>query len=120
MAPNAAGMALFADGGGMTTKPYAAGGNYMNRMSEHCGGCRYDPRKRTGDDACPLTALYWDFLDRHKGRLGGNRRMAMPLRSLAKIDPEELEAIKRRARHALEHELAGGGAAPARSTLFPT
>ncbi|MDO9352176.1 MAG: cryptochrome/photolyase family protein [Solirubrobacteraceae bacterium] len=107
MAPNAAGMALYADGGGMTTKPYAAGGNYMNRMSEHCGGCRYDPRRRTGDDACPLTSLYWDFLDRHRDRLAGNRRLTMPLRNLAGIDPDELTAIKQRARRALEHELAG-------------
>ncbi len=107
MAPNAAGMALYADGGGMTTKPYAAGGNYMKRMSEHCGGCRFDPRRRTGEDACPLTALYWDFLDRHRAELDGNRRMAMPLRSLEKIDPDELDAIRRRARHARDHELGG-------------
>ncbi|MBJ7472280.1 MAG: cryptochrome/photolyase family protein [Solirubrobacteraceae bacterium] len=107
MAPNAAGMALYADGGGMTTKPYAAGGNYMKRMSEHCGGCQYDPRKRTGDDACPLTALYWDFLDRNRDALKGNHRVAMPLRSLAKIEPDELKAIKARARRALEHELGG-------------
>lgn len=116
MAPNAAGMALYADGGGMTTKPYAAGGNYVNRMSEHCGGCQFDPRRRTGDDACPLTALYWDFLDRHRERLAGNRRLAMPLRSLAKISPDELDAIRRRARHAREHELRGLATLP--ETLF--
>ncbi len=97
MAPNAAGMALYADGGQMTTKPYAAGGNYVNRMSRFCGDCRYDPKQRTGPDACPLSALYWDFVDRHRERLDGNRRMAMPLRSLAKIDPAELDAIRARA-----------------------
>jgi deoxyribodipyrimidine photolyase-related protein len=97
MAPNAAGMALYADGGQMTTKPYAAGGNYVNRMSRFCGDCRYDPKQRTGPDACPLSALYWDFLDRHRERLAGNRRMAMPLRSLARIDAGELEAIRLRA-----------------------
>ncbi len=111
MAPNAAGMALFADGGGMTTKPYAAGGNYMHRMSDHCRGCRFDHRKRTGPDACPLTALYWDFLDRHRDRLAGNHRVAMPLRSLAKIAPEELEQIRARAAAALR-ELDGEPAEP--------
>lgn len=111
MAPNAAGMALYADGGGMTTKPYAAGGNYMNKMSDHCRACRYDPRRRTGPDACPLTALYWDFLDRHRERLAGNHRVAMPLRSLAKIDPSELAQIKARAAAALA-ELDGGAAEP--------
>jgi deoxyribodipyrimidine photolyase-related protein len=111
MAPNAAGMALFADGGGMTTKPYAAGGNYMNRMSDHCRACRFDPRQRTGPDACPLTALYWDFLDRHRERLAGNHRVAMPLRSLAKISADELVAIRERAQLALR-ELDGEVAEP--------
>lgn len=111
MAPNAAGMALFADGGGMTTKPYAAGGNYMHRMSDHCRACRFDPKQRTGPDACPLTALYWDFLDRHRERLAGNHRVAMPLRALAKIDPAELEQIKARAAAAL-HELEGAPREP--------
>ena len=100
MAPNAAGMALFADGGEMMTKPYAAGGNYVNRMSDYCPGCRYDPRRRTGEDACPLTAMYWDFLHRHADRLQDNRRLQMPLRSLARIDPEELPEIRARARRA--------------------
>lgn len=97
MAPNAAGMALYADGGQMTTKPYAAGGNYVQRMSRHCAGCRFDPKQRTGPDACPLSALYWDFVARHRERLAGNRRMAMPLRALEKIDPAELAAIRARA-----------------------
>jgi deoxyribodipyrimidine photolyase-related protein len=100
MAPNAAGMALYADGGQMMTKPYAAGGNYINRMSTYCPSCRYNPRRRTGPDACPLTALYWDFLHRHADDLKDNRRVQMPLRSLAKIDPEELPEILSRARGA--------------------
>jgi deoxyribodipyrimidine photolyase-related protein len=106
MAPNAAGMALYADGGEMMTKPYAAGGNYVNRMSQHCPSCRYDPKRRTGEDACPLTALYWDFLDRHRDDLEGNRRIAMPLRSLAKIPDDELDEIRSRARRARK-ELRG-------------
>ena len=60
----------------MTTKPYAAGGAYIDRMSDYCGGCRYDPRTRLGVNACPFTAGYWAFLDRHRGRLAGNPRLA--------------------------------------------
>ncbi len=105
MAPNAAGMSLWADGGRMMTKPYAAGGNYINRMSTYCGDCRYDPKQRTGEDACPFTASYWDFMDRHAERFEGNRRMSLPLRNLRGIDAGELDAIKRRAR-AFRRELS--------------
>jgi deoxyribodipyrimidine photolyase-related protein len=93
MAPNVAGMATYADGGRMMTMPYAAGGNYIDRMSDHCGNCRYSPRRD-----CPVTALYWDFIARNRERLAGNRRMAMPLRALARMDPEAL--AQRRARAA--------------------
>ncbi|MFO7699339.1 MAG: cryptochrome/photolyase family protein [Acidimicrobiia bacterium] len=79
MQPNVIGMGLYADGGSMATKPYAAGGNYINRMSDYCGSCRYDPRKRTGPDACPYTTLYWDFLDRNHDRLAGNHRISRQL-----------------------------------------
>ena len=71
MVPNVMGMGLWADGGRMATKPYVSGGAYIDRMSDYCGDCRYDPRKRTGDDACPFTTLYWDFLARHDERLAG-------------------------------------------------
>jgi deoxyribodipyrimidine photolyase-related protein len=98
MAPNALGMTSFADGGGMMTKPYAAGGRYIDRMSDHCDGCRYDPARRTGGDACPFTTLYWDFLDRNRERLAGNRRMSVPYANLERIDDEELDEIRARAR----------------------
>ncbi len=111
MAPNAAGMALYADGGGMTSKPYAAGGNYMRRMSTHCKGCQFDPGKRTGEGACPLTALYWDFLDRNAERLAGNHRLAMPLRTLSRIPADELAAIRSRAAQA-RRELDGDAPQP--------
>jgi len=95
MAPNVLAMATWADGGRMFTKPYAAGGRYVDRMSDHCGGCRYDPTKRTGEDACPFSTLYWDFLDRNRGRLQGIRRMQMPLKTLERMQDGDLEEIRR-------------------------
>ena len=81
----------------MMTKPYAAGGNYIDRMSDHCAGCRYSPKVREGDRACPVTALYWSFLDRHRERFAGNRRMRMPLRTLARMDEAHLRELRERA-----------------------
>ena len=98
MAPNVLGMAIWADGGRMMTKPYAASGRYVDRMSDHCGDCRFDPGSRTGPDACPITTLYWDFLARNRPRLQDNRRMALQLRNLDRIDVDELAEIRSRAR----------------------
>jgi deoxyribodipyrimidine photolyase-related protein len=102
MAPNAAGMALHADGGAMMTKPYAAGGNYLSKMSNPswCSSCRYDPRRRSGEDACPVTALYWDFVARHRERLTRNPRTAMPARAWERLEPAEQRAVRARARRA--------------------
>ncbi|WP_439530393.1 cryptochrome/photolyase family protein [Pannonibacter sp.] len=74
-APNTLGMSQFADGGLLGSKPYAGGGNYINKMSDYCGSCRYDVKQRTGRDACPFNALYWDFLDRNADRLRRNPRL---------------------------------------------
>ena len=98
MAPNVLGMATFADGGRMMSKPYAAGGRYVDRMSDHCGECRFRPDRRTGEDACPFSAMYWDFLARNEERLADNHRLRLPLRQLAGIDADELAAIRSRAR----------------------
>ena len=85
MVANVVGMSQHADGGVLATKPYAAGGAYIDRMSDYCGGCRYNPKKRLGEDACPYTAGYWAFLDRNRERLGGNSRMRRPLQGLDRL-----------------------------------
>ncbi|KHL26227.1 deoxyribodipyrimidine photolyase [Croceibacterium mercuriale] len=73
--PNVAAMSQFADGGTLASKPYAASGNYINRMSDYCGACRYDVNQKTGPDACPFNPLYWDFMVRNRDRLEPNRRI---------------------------------------------
>ena len=82
--PNALGMSQHGDGGIVGTKPYVSTGNYINKMSNFCRDCKYDYRSATGEDACPFTALYWDFLDRHYDQLSANSRMALQLKSLEK------------------------------------
>jgi len=73
--PNVSGMILYADDGKLATKPYAASGNYINKMSDYCGDCRYKVSKKTGEDACPFNALYWHFMDTHRDRLKSNHRI---------------------------------------------
>jgi deoxyribodipyrimidine photolyase-related protein len=95
--PNVHGMATFADGGVMASKPYAASGAYIDRMSDYCGSCRYDPKLKSGPDACPFNPLYWDFHIRNESKLSRNPRMAMPYLSLAKMTPERRDEIRREA-----------------------
>ena len=95
--PNVIGMSQFADGGLMASKPYVATGKYIQRMSNYCASCRYNPAKATGLDACPFTTLYWDFLMRHEGRLRTNSRMQLQLRNLVRIAPAERRSIKQQA-----------------------
>lgn len=83
--PNTLGMSQFGDGGVMASKPYAATGKYIQRMSNHCKGCRYDPTESTGAKACPYTTLYWDFLIRHEERLAKNPRMALQVKNIARL-----------------------------------
>ncbi len=106
--PNVRGMALFADGGVMASKPYAASGAYINRMSDYCSGCAYDVRAATGAKACPFNFLYWDFIARHSERLGGNPRMAMPVRTLARMDPPRVAAMRAQAAAFLDAISVGG------------
>jgi deoxyribodipyrimidine photolyase-related protein len=91
--PNTIGMALHADGGLLGSKPYAASGNYINKMSDYCGKCSYDVKKRTGPDACPFNALYWDFIARHKDRFIKNPRMAQMCRGYEKFEEDEKQRI---------------------------
>lgn len=85
MPVNTIGMALYADGGAMSTKPYAAGGAYIKRMTNFCTECAYKPTERTGDRACPFTVGYWSFLHAHRETLAGNHRMSKPLGNLARL-----------------------------------
>jgi len=92
-APNTLGMALHADGGLLASKPYAASGAYINRMSDYCGACRYDVKQRTGAQACPFNALYWDFIARNRDRIGTNPRMAQMVRTYDKFAADEQRRI---------------------------
>ncbi|UOD49625.1 cryptochrome/photolyase family protein [Orrella daihaiensis] len=92
-APNTLGMSQFADGGLLATKPYVSSAAYIGRMSNYCKGCRYDPKKRTGENACPFNALYWNFYERHAPSFEKNPRIGMAYRQLAKMTPDERAAI---------------------------
>jgi deoxyribodipyrimidine photolyase-related protein len=104
-APNTLGMSQYADGGLLASKPYAASGAYINRMSNYCAGCRFDPGEALGERACPFTTLYWDFLARHRVRFSSHPRTALQWRNLERLEPERLKVI-RQAAEALRRSLA--------------
>jgi len=91
--PNTVGMSQYADGGLLASKPYAASGAYIHRMSDYCRSCRYDVKQRTGAQACPFNALYWDFVARHRDRIGRNPRMAQVFRIYDKFTADEQQRI---------------------------
>ncbi len=99
MVPNVIGMGVHADNGVMMTKPYAAGGAYISKMSNYCKGCIYDPKLRTGDTACPFTTLYWDFLERNQDEFAGNHRMAQQLFGIKRL--KDMPEVKKRAKEVL-------------------
>ncbi len=98
--PNTRGMATFADGGIVGSKPYAASGAYIDRMSDYCGGCAFDVKARSGPGACPFNRLYWGFLERNRERLRDNPRLAMPYRTLDRWSEDQRAALVREAEEA--------------------
>ena len=97
MVPNVIGMGMHADGGAMMTKPYISGGSYISKMSNYCKPCKYEPKDRTSDNACPFTTLYWDFLDRHQETFQANHRMKQQFFGL-----KRLQELKVRARNVIK------------------
>ncbi len=105
--PNVSGMVLFADGGVLASKPYAASGAYINRMSNYCDNCSYSVSKKNGPKACPFNYLYWEFLSRNGDKLSQNPRLGMPYRNLSRMSSEKREAVAEDARRffkALEND----------------
>ena len=92
--PNVAGMALYANGGRFTSKPYVASGAYIKRMSNYCSGCSYSPDVKTGPRACPVSTFYWDFLERHAGMLAANPRCTLMLKPLERMSEIERAAMR--------------------------
>ncbi len=95
--PNTLGMSQYADDGYLASKPYVASGKYIDRMSNYCRGCRYNPAHATGDDACPYTTLYWDFLSRHRKRFAHHPRTVLQWRNLERLDARTVTEIRRQA-----------------------
>ena len=108
--PNVTGMALFADGGVFASKPYAASGKYIDRMSDYCKRCRYDVKQQSGDDACPFNFLYWDFVARNRTKLEKNPRMGLIVKSLQRMKPDKVAAMRKDAKAFLSNlETVGEG-----------
>ncbi|UTW44340.1 cryptochrome/photolyase family protein [bacterium SCSIO 12696] len=92
--PNVSGMVLFADGGFLASKPYAAGGSYINKMSDYCKNCSYKVSQKNGPDACPFNYLYWDFLARHRDRLSSNHRLGMIYKTYDRMGEAKAEQVR--------------------------
>ena len=106
--PNTLGMALYADGGVLASKPYAASAAYINRMSNYCAGCVYDPKIAVGENACPFNALYWDFFARNRERLEGAGRLPFVYPNWDKMGADKQQALRRQAQIHLDAMREGG------------
>ena len=107
-------MSQFADGGLLGSKPYAASGNYINKMSDYCKSCRFYVKQKTGLDACPFNYLYWNFLDRHRSVPGDNPRLAQPYRTWDRMDDSRRDRTRRDAEKFLNNlDKPGKSIAPA-------
>lgn len=100
--PNVSGMILFADGGYLASKPYAAGGSYINKMSDYCKNCSYKVTKKNGPEACPFNYLYWDFLARNRKKLESNPRIGMMYKTYDRMDEAKKKAISQDSQHFLK------------------
>lgn len=101
--PNTRSMALFADGGWVATKPYAASGNYINKMSDYCKGCHYKVKEKLKEDACPFNSLYWNFIDTHYQKFSNNQRMSFPVRQWDKTDEAQKIEVRNKATELLDN-----------------
>lgn len=101
--PNTRGMSQFADGGLIATKPYAASGNYINKMSDYCKDCHYNVKEKSEDTACPFNSLYWHFMDKHEQRLSRNPRIGMVYKNWHKQEPAQRQATLKRAKWCLDN-----------------
>ena len=100
--PNTLGMALYADGGCMASKPYAASASYINKMSNFCESCVYNPKKVVGESACPFNSFYWDFIARHEDKLKSNMRMKFMYATWHRFDEDKKASILNQAKHYFE------------------
>lgn len=101
--PNVVGMALYANGGRFTSKPYVASGAYIKRMSNYCSGCQYKPELKLGENACPTTTLYWHFLIKHYDTFSRNPRTALMAKHVDRFNEEDIEAVRVKANYLLNH-----------------
>jgi deoxyribodipyrimidine photolyase-related protein len=95
--PNVLGMSQYGDGGIIGTKPYSASGSYINKMSDYCKDCRYNPKQPVEENACPFTTLYWDFLSRNRKRLKNNPRMGLQFKNLDRKSDADRKSIRKKA-----------------------
>jgi deoxyribodipyrimidine photolyase-related protein len=100
---NTRGMSQFADGGIVGTKPYVSSANYINKMSDYCSSCKYDHKKRIGEDACPFNSLYWDFHIRNEDTLRGNHRLSFVYRNIDRMDPATKTDLTNQAKYYLDN-----------------